>query len=125
MAQPLPQDAPAKSGAPRRVLAGFLVSFQEDTYGNYWPLHEGENLVGRAETSVKCDVAVAHGTTSTRHAFIRVNDAGITLGDMKSTNGTYHNGRRLSPNEEVKANDGDKIRFGGYTTSLISVAGRK
>ena len=116
---------PQQAAEGRRVLAGFLVSFQEDTYGNYWPLFEGENLVGRAETSVKCDVAITHGTTSTRHASLRITDASMVLADMKSTNGTYLNGRRLAPSEESAISDGDKVRFGGYTTSFISVAGRK
>jgi hypothetical protein len=104
---------------PRRVLTGFLYSFQEDTYGKHWVLHEGENLVGRAETNVKCDVPVAHGTTSTRHATIRCNDMQVSIQDMKSTNGTYVNGRRIDPNTPTPINDGDKVRFGGYTVHLM------
>lgn len=113
--------APAvDSGAgPRRVLAGFLVSFQEDNYGAHWVLHEGENLVGRAETSVRCDVPIAHGTTSTRHATLRCRDGMISVADMQSTNGTYVNGRRLGPGEEVPVQEGDKIRFGGYTAHVM------
>lgn len=106
------------------MLAGFLVSFQDDPYGTYWALHEGDNLVGRAETAVKVDVAIAHGTTSTRHATIRCNDGAIVLSDMQSTNGTFHNQQRLAPQASVQLNDGDKVRFGGYTVSVISVAGR-
>jgi hypothetical protein len=109
---------------PRRLLTGFLYSFQEDAYGKHWVLHEGENLVGRAETNVKCDVPVAHGTTSTRHATIRCNDLSLSIQDMKSTNGTYVNGRRLDPNMPVQLTDGDKIRFGGYTVHLMLAKNR-
>lgn len=116
---PLPKSSqhlePGKDEGPRRLLAGFLYSFQEDSYGRHWVLHEGDNLVGRAETSTRCDVPIAHGTTSTRHATIRCDDGQAVLIDMKSTNGTYLNGRRLDVNVPTPVNDGDKIRFGGYT----------
>jgi predicted component of type VI protein secretion system len=112
-------------GEPQRVLAGFLYSFQEDTYGKHWVLHEGENLVGRAETSVKCDVPIAHGTTSTRHAAIICNDGQLTINDMKSTNGTYVNGQRIDPNMPRPLNDGDKIRFGGFTAFLSLAKNRQ
>lgn len=104
---------------PKRVLGGFIYSFQEDGFGKHWVLYEGENLVGRAETNVKCEVPVAHGTTSTRHASLRCTNGQITLQDMKSTNGTYVNGRRLDPNVLTALNDGDQVRFGGFTVNLI------
>lgn len=124
-----PGAAPAGAGpsvddGPRRVLAGFLYSFQDDTYGKHWVMHDGDNLVGRAETSVKCDVPVAHGTTSTRHASITCNNGTVTVNDMKSTNGTYVNGRRIDPNVPTPLNDGDKIRFGGFTCYLCAAKNR-
>lgn len=102
-----------------RVLGGFIYSFQEDSFGKHWVLGEGDNLVGRAETNVKCEVPIAHGTTSTRHATIRCANGQLSVQDMKSTNGTYVNGRRLEPNVVTPLNDGDKVRFGGYTVSLV------
>lgn len=112
--------SPAVADGPRRVLAGFLYSFQEDSFGKHWVLHEGENLVGRAEMSVKCEVAIAHGTTSTRHAQVTCTDGRIAVTDMKSTNGTYVNGRRIDPNVPTPLHDGDKVRFGGYTVTLTA-----
>lgn len=116
--------APSADDGPRRVLAGFLYSFQDDNYGKHWVLHDGDNLVGRAETSVKCDVPIAHGTTSTRHASITCNNGTVTVNDMKSTNGTYVNGRRIDPNVPTPLNDGDKIRFGGFTCYLCAAKNR-
>ena len=116
LGKPLPKAQPDGS---RRVLAGFVFSFQEDSYGRHWLLHEGENLVGRAETSVKCDVAIAHGTTSTRHAKIICNDSQLQIVDMKSTNGTYLNGKRIPPNAPQPVNHSDKLRFGGFTVQLL------
>lgn len=101
------------------MLAGFVYSFQEDSFGKHWLLHEGENLIGRSETNVKCEIPIAHGTTSTRHATIRCSNGTMSLQDMKSTNGTYVNGRRLDPNIPVQLNDGDKVRFGGFTVNLV------
>jgi pSer/pThr/pTyr-binding forkhead associated (FHA) protein len=106
------------------VLAGFVYSFQEDTFGKHWVIHDGENLVGRAETSVKCDIPIAHGTTSTRHASLTCNNGQFSVSDMKSTNGTYVNGRRLDPNVPTPLNDGDKIRFGGFTAYLVVAKNR-
>lgn len=114
------ESKPASSGQePRRTLAGFIYSFQEDNLGKHWVLNDGDNLVGRAETNVKCEVPIAHGTTSTRHATIRCVNGQISVQDMKSTNGTYVNGRRLDPNVPTPLNDGDKVRFGGYTVNLV------
>ena len=117
-AKELPRPSAQAGGGHRRVLAGFIYSFQEDSYGRHWPLFEGENLVGRAETSVKCDVAIAHGTTSTRHAKI-VCGAQVQVVDMKSTNGTYVNGKRIPPNAPHALSESDKLRFGGYTVQLV------
>lgn len=117
--------APQPGDEQRRVLAGFLYSFQEDAYGKHWVLHDGENLVGRAETSVKCDVPVAHGTTSTRHATLMCNDGQVSVSDMRSTNGTYVNGQRIDPNMPRPLNDGDKVRFGGYTVFLSLAKNRQ
>jgi len=106
------------------MLSGFLYSFQEDSHGKHWVLHEGDNLVGRAETSVKCDVPIAHGTTSTRHATITCNSSQMTVNDMKSTNGSYVNGRRIDPNVPTPLNEGDKLRFGGFTVYVVVAKNR-
>lgn len=128
MPPPRAQKPTGSAGAavegPRRVLAGFVYTFQEDSYGRHWVLHEGENLVGRADTNVKCDVPIAHGTTSTRHAAIRCADGQVTIQDMKSTNGTFVNGRRLEPNVATSVQDGDKLRFGAYTVHIMMAAHR-
>ena len=36
----------------------------------------------------------------------------LVVKDLGSTNGTYHNGKRLSPNESIIISTGDEIRFG-------------
>jgi pSer/pThr/pTyr-binding forkhead associated (FHA) protein len=80
--------------------------------------------VGRAETSVKCDVPIAHGTTSTRHANISCSGGQLSITCLGSTNGTYVNGRRIDANVPTPLNDGDKVRFGGFTAYLAIAKNR-
>ena len=117
--------APAAATGPRQVIGAVLLTYQDDIYGKHWMLHDGDNLVGRAETDVKCEVPVAHGTTSTRHATIRCDAGEVVVTDMKSTNGTYHNGRRITANNPVKLHSGDKLRFGGYSVFVFYAPSRQ
>jgi hypothetical protein len=108
----------------RRALAGFLVSFQDDPLGKFWPLHQGKNSVGRAETGQDVDVAIGHGTTSTHHASVECEGPRFTLSDLGSTNGTFHNEEAIGFQGRREVRDGDKIRFGGYSVFVVNVVGR-
>jgi hypothetical protein len=108
----------------RRALAGFLVSFQDDAMGKFWPLHQGKNSVGRAETGQDVDVPIGHGTTSTHHASIECDGPRFTLSDLGSTNGTFHNEEAIGFQGRRDVRDGDKIRFGGYSVFVVNVVGR-
>lgn len=50
---------------------------------------------------------------SGRHAEIHLVDGKYFLRDVGSTNGTYVNGKRMEPGENIELHDGDKLRFGG------------
>ncbi len=128
---PAPQPAPFENRAPattggkqRRPLAGFLVSFQDDALGKHWPLYQGTNLVGRAETGQEVDVPIGHGTTSTNHARVDAEGGRLTLSDLGSTNGTFHNEEAIGFQGRRELRDGDKIRFGGFSVIVINVASR-
>jgi pSer/pThr/pTyr-binding forkhead associated (FHA) protein len=130
--QPVPPapPKPAASSSPkpaeggRRTLVGFLVSFQDDPLGKYWPVHQGRNVIGRAETGQQVDVPIGHGTTSTHHAAIEAENGHITITDLGSTNGTFHNEEAIGFQGRRELRDGDKVRFGGYSVILIDVASR-
>jgi hypothetical protein len=124
--RPSPGAAPAAApGAkPRRPLAGFLVSFQDDAMGKFWPVYQGSNLVGRAETGQEVDVPIGHGTTSTNHARVDAEGGRLTLSDLGSTNGTFHNEEAIGFQGRRELRDGDKIRFGGFSVIVINVAAR-
>jgi len=123
---PSPGQVMARAAAPgdvqRRVLAGFLVSFQDDPYGKFWPLWKGKNLVGRAETGQKVDIEVDHVTTSTHHAAIECDCSGFVLTDMGSTHGTFHNEEAVEVQGKRDLRDGDKVRFGGFRVIFIMIA---
>jgi hypothetical protein len=127
-----PPMAPSSGQAPgspvglegRRAIAGFLVSYQDDALGNFWPLWQGKNAIGRAETGAKVDIAIAHGTTSTHHAAVEVDGARFVLVDQGSTNGTFHNEEAIGFQGRRELRDGDKVRFGGYSVMVVNVVGR-
>jgi len=114
----------AQDAGAGRALAGFLISFQDDPLGKHWVLYQGKNLVGRAETGQKVDVSIAHGTTSTHHATIDCEGGRMILADLGSTNGTFHNEEAIGFQGRRELRDGDRIRFGGFSVIVISVAAR-
>jgi pSer/pThr/pTyr-binding forkhead associated (FHA) protein len=120
------QAAPAAAAGPdgRRALAGFLISYQDDPLGKFWPLWQGKNTIGRAETGQVVDVPIGHGTTSTHHASIDCDGGRLTLSDLGSTNGTFHNEEAIGFQGRRELRDGDKVRFGGYSVFLVIAAGR-
>lgn len=118
--------APARNpaGASARALAGFLVSYQDDAMGRFWPIYQGKNLVGRAETGQEVDIPIGHGTTSTRHAQVDCDGARFIVSDLGSTNGTFHNEEPIGFQGKRELRDGDKLRFGGYTVVVFNAAAR-
>ncbi|MBN1609906.1 MAG: FHA domain-containing protein [Polyangiaceae bacterium] len=109
----VPPDAP-------RALAGFLVSFEGDALGQFWPFHQGRNEVGRLGANPSLDLALDHPTTSSRHAVLlaSVRPTRAKIEDVGSTNGTYVNGERITPGVKQELHDGDYVRFGGFTTTI-------
>jgi len=122
--QPKSQQPGMMAGGDRRPLAGFLVSYQDDAFGKFWPLWQGKNSVGRAETGQKVDIEIAHGTTSTHHAAIECDPQRFVLADLGSTNGTFHNEEAIGFQGRRELRDGDKVRFGGYSVMVVNVVNR-
>ena len=68
--------------------------------------------VGKAAAHV--DVVLTDPSVSRVHARIyKGEDGSIEVRDLNSTNGTWINGVRLSPNEKARVQRGDEVRFGG------------
>lgn len=64
-------------------------------------------LIGR---SANCDVMVDYPDVSRQHASLIQTDEGCLLKDLRSTNGTFVNGKQLRSEQMLKY--GDEIRLG-------------
>jgi DNA-binding winged helix-turn-helix (wHTH) protein len=84
-----------------------------------FPLHEGENLLGRSEdAAAQIDAA----TVSRHHARILVSKGGATVEDLGSKNGTFLRGERLLRPRPLR--DGDEIRLGRICLTFKMTAGQ-
>lgn len=103
-----------------RVLAGFLVSYEGDDLGTFYPLYQGRNVIGRKDAAEGLDIPIDHPTTSSRHAVIHAaaRPGRAKLEDGGSTNGTFLNDEKIPPKAPHELADGDEIRFGGYAVTV-------
>jgi len=99
-------------------LRAFLITYQSNAVGDFWPLFGGRKTVGRSNSGDTVDVPLADATISSRHAAIHIDAlAGtVTVEDTQSTNGTYVNEEHIGYNGRRELKDGDKLRFGGFST---------
>jgi pSer/pThr/pTyr-binding forkhead associated (FHA) protein len=90
-----------------RVVASLTVD------GRAVPLSSDRVVIGRSR---ECDVRIEDGNVSRRHAELsRDGDAGWTVVDLGSTNGTEVNGRTIAKRTPLE--NGDRIAIGG--TELV------
>ena len=101
-----------------RALAGFLVSYEGSELGSFYPIHQGQNLVGRKGAAGGLNIELEHGTTSSRHAVILASarPGRVKIEDVGSTNGTFVGDLMLERGKKHELKDGDVVRFGGYVT---------
>jgi pilus assembly protein CpaF len=77
---------------------------------------KAEVTIGRVQGN---DIVLPKGNVSKRHSRIVVKDGRFVVVDMKSTNGTYVNGRKITSPIVIKA--GDKVYIGDFIISLDEV----
>ena len=101
-----------------RALAGFLVSYEGNELGVFFPIHQGQNLVGRKGAAPGLNIELEHGTTSSRHAMLlaTARPGRLKVEDLGSTNGTFVGDLMLERGKKRELKDGDVVRFGGYVT---------
>lgn len=92
------------------VRAGAMLRCEEQLY----PLHEGENSVGR---DLDADVLLTNESVSRRHAVLTLVDGAIWLEDRGSKNGTYVDGQRISG--KVRLTPQSHIAFGAAGATII------
>ena len=81
--------------------------------GESFAFTEREVTIGRVQGN---HIVLPHKNVSRRHARIVVRDDVPILVDLKSTNGTYLNGRKLTSPQVIK--DVDKIYVGDFTLTV-------
>jgi hypothetical protein len=122
-----PAAAPPPAAAPNlppSALRGFLVSYQSNTQGDFWALNGGRKTIGRANSGEQVDIPLSDATISSRHAALVIDGVNgtVQIEDTGSTNGTFVNEEHIGFNGKRDLRDGDKIRFGGYTTIVKVIA---
>jgi pSer/pThr/pTyr-binding forkhead associated (FHA) protein len=103
------QDAP-------KVLVGFIVTFQNDPTGTFWPIHSGQIQLGRS-AGEGIDIALQDASASSKHASIHADPATgqAFVEDNGSRNGTFLNEARLGSGERRQLRDNDRLRLGSTT----------
>lgn len=72
-------------------------------------LKPGANAIGRGKSN---DIVLDHPGVSNYHALIIVIDGEYRLRDVKSSNGTFVDGRRLEPDVDYILRPGERVSFG-------------
>jgi len=105
------EDTPRVAGMFRYAL---VVEGGPQT-GLTYVLGDGETTAGRAADA---DIYLEDVTVSRHHSVFAVDGEGLTVTDLKSTNGTYVNGRR---HETAALAPGDEVMLGKF--HLVVVVG--
>ncbi len=111
------EPAPILDAGEAPVLIGFLVTFQNEPTGKFWPLRSGRTTLGRAGVDNNADVALSDASTSARHAVVQGDPSTgqAFIEDAGSRNGTFINEQKLMPGTQRQLHDNDRVRLGSIT----------
>lgn len=79
----------------------------------YFPLHEGNALIG---SDPECDIFIDSLAIQPQHARLELRDSKATLYDLDTADGSFVNGLKISGEQTLK--DGDDIRIGKHNLRL-------
>jgi len=82
---------------------------EKDSEAQRLTFYKTEISIGRLAS---CDIPLSKGNVSKNHAKLVEHEGRVVLADLRSTNGTFVNGRRLSRPQVVKPDD--EISIGDY-----------
>jgi two-component system cell cycle response regulator len=108
--RPVPP-APAETEESKRP---YLVIIGGAHLGQIHKLGRTPAIIGRSQDA---DIMIADDGISREHIEIMGEHARVTVRDLGSTNGTFHNGHKV---DEVELVDGDKISIGSTTILKFS-----
>jgi pSer/pThr/pTyr-binding forkhead associated (FHA) protein len=111
----MPRPIPEAGGAP--VLIGFMVTFQNEPTGKFWPLRSGRTTLGRAGVDAPPDIELQDASASARHAVVQGDPTTgqAFVEDAGSRNGTFVNEQKLPKGEQRPLHDNDRLRLGSIT----------
>ena len=105
-------------------LVGWLVSFAEDRRGISHELRDGRFFVGREQLR-NTDFVIDHSTVSTPQCLVVCDPvSGVTIQDLMSEKGTTlirGSSALEKSSEQVRLENGDKIRFGEYEMLFVKL----
>jgi pSer/pThr/pTyr-binding forkhead associated (FHA) protein len=90
-----------------------LVMFKADGVRRDFPLKRKRVVVGRKNT---CDLRIPLSSVSRQHCHIQLDNNQVSIHDLGSSNGTFHNGVRV---QEAKLVAGDEIVVGPVVFTLV------
>lgn len=99
------------SGSDREGVAFEVVVREPD-------LLNAPNGLVLGRNSEQCQIVVAHGSLSRRHAILRLQDGRLTIEDVGSTNGTIVDGMRLTAGQPRPLRNGAQIVMGEIRFTL-------
>jgi hypothetical protein len=113
---PAPAAAPQPATGGSSILVGFLVTFQNEPNGVFWPIRSGRTQLGRAGSD-KVDIGINDASASSRHATVTADPSTgqAFVQDDGSRNGTFLNEQKLTPGEQRQLHDNDRLRLGSTT----------
>ena len=96
------------------------MSYEGSELGAFWPIYQGQNLLGRRGAAPGLDIEIDHPTTSSRHAALiaSARPARLKLEDLGSTNGTFLRDQPIERGKKHEVRDGDVVRFGGFSVII-------
>ena len=99
------------------MLVGFLVTFQNDPGGSFWPVYSGRMQMGRSSGEGGPEIGISDASASSKHASIHADPSTgqAYVEDDGSRNGTFLNEQRLTSGERRQMRDNDRLRLGSTT----------
>lgn len=90
-----------------------LAMFKSDGTRRDFPLVKNRVVIGR---KVNCDLRIPLTAVSRQHCELTIDDGKVSIKDLGSSNGTYHNSVRV---QEANLSAGDELVVGPVVFTLI------
>ncbi|MCC7408589.1 MAG: FHA domain-containing protein [Phycisphaeraceae bacterium] len=90
-----------------------LVMIKADGTRRDFALSKDRTVIGRTNS---CDLRIPLSSVSRKHCELIMGDGGVSVKDLGSSNGTYHNGKRV---QETKLGAGDVLVVGPVHFTVV------